>query len=304
MQIRLYSLVLILALVKPSARMARTVSRTTSKPQKHRPRKKAKTCCWILPARTGAITAYSFASLKCSIFREFIKGASKSFVLVELDFPNYKDQSDALKKQNQDLRRDFEISGYPTIFLCDAKGRPYARTGYRPGGPEAFLKALDELRPAKASRDDLLEDAAKATGAEKAKLLDRTLQVLEAYGVTVGNDDMVHEIVEADKRRRGGTQTEIRTAVEHPRRAEHRQRRRFRRHANMKLDTILKNENLKPDHKQGVYYLKAQIFAAKKDKSGILATLKLAQLAAPETPVGRELATLIPELEKQYATGQ
>ena len=298
MQIRLLSLLLALTLMCASSRAADGFT-DNFEAAKAQAAKEGKD---LLLDFTGSDWCHYCVQLRKEVFDlpEFIKVASKSFVLVELDFPNYKDQSDALKKQNQDLRRDFEINGYPTIYLCDAKGKPYARTGYRAGGPEVFLKALDELRPGKASRDDLLADAAKATGPEKAMLLDKALQVMEGYGVTVGTDDMIRSIVEADKDGAAGLKQkyELRVSVTDALKIANAG---DLDGANAKLDDILKGENLKPELKQGIYYMKAQIFLGKKDTAGILAALKLAQSAAPHTSVGMELATLIPELEKQYA---
>ncbi len=46
---------------------------------------------------------------------EFQKFAAESLVLVELDFPRGKEQSEELKKQNQELAEKFGIQGFPTL---------------------------------------------------------------------------------------------------------------------------------------------------------------------------------------------
>ena len=71
--------------------------------------------------------------------------APKQFVLVELDFPHQKEQSDELKKQNKELSEKYNIEGFPTVLLMDAEGQVIARTGYREGGPEEYLKQLAEF---------------------------------------------------------------------------------------------------------------------------------------------------------------
>ncbi|RTZ92442.1 MAG: hypothetical protein DSY92_02520, partial [Planctomycetota bacterium] len=77
----------------------------------------------------------------------FLKGVADHFVLVEIDFPQDKSKlNDATKKQNEALQKTYQVQGFPTILLMDEQGRPYAKTGYRPGGPEAYLKHLTELR--------------------------------------------------------------------------------------------------------------------------------------------------------------
>ncbi|MBT8035976.1 MAG: thioredoxin family protein [Verrucomicrobiae bacterium] len=102
----------------------------------------------------------------------FKKGVADTFVLVELDFP--KDTSgisEATQKQNAALKKKFKIRGFPTILLLDAKGLPFARTGYQAGGPEKYVAHLDTLRAKRVARDQGFAAAAKLTGVEKAKAL-------------------------------------------------------------------------------------------------------------------------------------
>jgi len=111
----------------------------------------------------------------------FKAGVKDSFVLVELDFPRDKSKlSDATRKQNAELGEKYAVQGYPTILLCDAEGRPYAATGYEKGGPENYVKHLDELKANKTKRDEAFASAAKAEGLEKAKAL---VAALEAMGL-------------------------------------------------------------------------------------------------------------------------
>ncbi len=65
-------------------------------------------------------------------------------VLVKIDFPRKKLPA-AEAATNQDLARQYAIRGYPTIVLTDAAGKELARTGYRPGGPDAYVKHLQEI---------------------------------------------------------------------------------------------------------------------------------------------------------------
>ena len=78
---------------------------------------------------------------------EFQKFAEESLVLVELDFPRGKAQSDNLKKQNEELAEKFGIQGFPTLVLLDPQGSEAARNvGYLQGGPEAFIKWVESSR--------------------------------------------------------------------------------------------------------------------------------------------------------------
>ena len=75
---------------------------------------------------------------------EFKKFAEQSLVLVELDFPRGKTQSDELKKQNEDLAEKFGVQGFPTLVLLDPQGKEAARNvGYLQGGPEAFFQWVE-----------------------------------------------------------------------------------------------------------------------------------------------------------------
>ena len=108
----------------------------------------------------------------------FKAAAKDKYVLVALDFPQQKELPEAEKEQNAKLQAEFAVEGFPTIFIADAQGRPFARTGYQPGGAEAYVKHLDELGAAKTKRDEAMAAAAKADGLEKAKALKAALDSL------------------------------------------------------------------------------------------------------------------------------
>ena len=75
---------------------------------------------------------------------EFKKFAEQSLVLVELDFPRGKTQSDELKKQNEELAEKFGVQGFPTLVLLDPQGKEAARNvGYLQGGPDAFIQWVE-----------------------------------------------------------------------------------------------------------------------------------------------------------------
>ena len=82
--------------------------------------------------------------------KEFKEYAAKNLNLVVSDYPKSKKQSDALRKQNQKLAKDFNIEGYPTIILVDKDGKEMARTGYKAGGASEYVNHLKELLAKKA----------------------------------------------------------------------------------------------------------------------------------------------------------
>ncbi len=109
----------------------------------------------------------------------FKQEAPKHFVLLELDFPQQKELPKELKEQNEKLQETYAIEGFPTIMLTDAKGRPYAKTGYMPGGPEAYNEHLAELRKAREGRDAAFKKAEAATGLDKAKAIHEGLKAMD-----------------------------------------------------------------------------------------------------------------------------
>ncbi|MBB6460416.1 thioredoxin family protein [Flammeovirga kamogawensis] len=73
-------------------------------------------------------------------FKAWVK--ENKVVLLELDFPRTIQQSDLLKAQNQSLAQQFQVKGYPTIFVI--KGKEVIQTGYVKGGPENWIKSVEE----------------------------------------------------------------------------------------------------------------------------------------------------------------
>ena len=109
----------------------------------------------------------------------FKKGVADDFVLVELDYPRDKSNlSEETIAQNEMLKEKYQIQGYPTILITDAQGRPYAKTGYREGGPEAYVTHLGEMLGKKAQRDAAFEKAEEKAGEAKAKALFEGLQIV------------------------------------------------------------------------------------------------------------------------------
>ena len=131
--------------------------------------------------------------------KAFMEEASKKFVFVVVDFPRNKPQDAALKKQNKELQAKYGIQGFPTIILANAKGETYGRTGYKKGGPEAYMKHLNELKGNAEKRDALVDKAAKAEGMDKAKLLGELIEVSKEMGATDGIPKYLDELAAVDK---------------------------------------------------------------------------------------------------------
>ena len=77
---------------------------------------------------------------------EFAEYAKKNLVLVEVDFPNQKKQTEELKKANLALQGKYKVEGYPTIVVLNSEGKHIGDTGYVEGGPKAFIAELEKIR--------------------------------------------------------------------------------------------------------------------------------------------------------------
>lgn len=138
----------------------------------------------------------------------FQAGAAPLFELVRLDFPQTPGkQSEEITARNKAWKSELKSSSFPDILLLDEKGRVFARTGYREGGAEPFLKHLEALRQGRIQRDAAMKKAEGATGSERAKHLDEALSAL-------GNDEVlltyyraeISEILALDPQNEAGLQ--------------------------------------------------------------------------------------------------
>jgi thioredoxin-related protein len=147
---------------------------------------------------------------------EFKNGVKEKFVLVEIDFPNDKSKlTAAVIAQNEALQEKYAVKGFPTILLTDEQGKPFAITGYQAGGPDAYVKHLDELLGMREKRDAAFAEASKAEGVAKANLLTtaiRSMQ-LEDKMVSTFYADEIEAIKAADPKDESGYLKGIQTKL-------------------------------------------------------------------------------------------
>ena len=78
--------------------------------------------------------------------KEFSDNVGKTFVPVFLDFPSDKSLvPEATAKRNKELAKKYEVRGYPSVLILDAKGEVLAETGYDKCGPVKYLEKLNSL---------------------------------------------------------------------------------------------------------------------------------------------------------------
>ena len=135
----------------------------------------------------------------------------KKFVLLKLDSPRDKSkQTPEEIEQYKVLSAKYGIQGVPTIFLADAKGRPYYQTvGYSGDPADKYVANLKEQLGTLAKRDAAFAKAEKATGTEKAKLLAEGLSLVDDEMALKTYSEVVAEIIELDADNKAGLKTKF-----------------------------------------------------------------------------------------------
>ena len=235
---------------------------------------------------------------------EFKTGVKDKYVLVELDYPKDTSKlSEETQKQNADLKTNYAIQGFPTIMLTDASGKPFAKTGYQPDGPEKYVAHLDELQEAKTTRDAALDAASKLEGVDKAKALISALEGmgLEDATVVAFYGDLVDQIKAADPEDETGFVKAIETKEKFA--AFETQLNQFGQKQDhdgaMKLvtDTLAKDE-FNAEQTQQITLIKAMILAEKKEFDEALSTLDAAQEIAPDSQLGQRIPSFKEHIDK------
>lgn len=107
----------------------------------------------------------------------FAVNAAKSFVLVELDFPQTNPE---LTKKNEPIRVQYGIRGFPVLLATDSEGLPYGEVRMRPDWVVAdYLKALADLDANRSVRDDAKNEFETANDdAARVKALEKMLRAV------------------------------------------------------------------------------------------------------------------------------
>jgi len=76
---------------------------------------------------------------------EFLDYAKKNLVLLNLDFPQKREDRVTLSPRNVELAKQYKIYGYPTVIVLDAEAKELGEFGYRVGGVKRWVGLIDEL---------------------------------------------------------------------------------------------------------------------------------------------------------------
>lgn len=229
---------------------------------------------------------------------EFKKEIPINFVLVKIDFPKYKQLPEGKREENERLAMKYEVEGYPTIILADAKGRAYGKTGYSGGGASYFVNHIQQFTLVKEDRNEILAKAKKAEGVEKAKLLDQAIEFIEDQQVLFGYEDIMEKIIQADANNEAGLKQEydIRQSIEKARKfaVEDKVDKSME-----ELDSVLEKYEETGPQKQDVFVMKALIYQYQKDTNKMISALKTAHEADPDSEWGKQIKKF---LDRQQQT--
>lgn len=130
----------------------------------------------------------------------FQKAMSEKYVLVVFDTPRKTPLAPDLKAQSDAAHERYAVNKWPTVFLASADGKPYARTDDygAVSGIDGWTKLIESMQENEAKRDAALAAAEKATGPEKAKLLDAALSVCGEFCPTAPYSKEIDAIAAAD----------------------------------------------------------------------------------------------------------
>ncbi|MDZ4200329.1 MAG: thioredoxin family protein [Kiritimatiellia bacterium] len=77
-----------------------------------------------------------------SAFKDY---ARENLVTVLIDFPRESRQKKKEIKRNEELKNKYEIKGFPTVLILSPEGELAGRTGYKAGGPDAYIEHLKKI---------------------------------------------------------------------------------------------------------------------------------------------------------------
>jgi thiol-disulfide isomerase/thioredoxin len=79
--------------------------------------------------------------------KAFAGYAKTNLVLVDIDFPQRKEQSEQLKSANQALSKKYNIEGFPTVIVLNGEGKELKReVGFGGQSADELIAELEKLK--------------------------------------------------------------------------------------------------------------------------------------------------------------
>jgi protein disulfide-isomerase len=127
---------------------------------------------------------------------EFIDYAKNNFVLVDLDFPDGESVITPKQRQhNEKWGEKFSVENFPSVILTDASANAYAISGYHEGGSKNYIKLLTQLKSNKAEIPSILKKIEKASGIDRAKLIDKLVSFSEKGNLIKDKKVYINEVM-------------------------------------------------------------------------------------------------------------
>ena len=226
----------------------------------------------------------------------FKNAAPKSFVLVKLDYPrDTSKMAQEIINQNKRLQEEYPFPGFPTIYLMDAQGRPYAQTGYQEGGPEKYLESLRGMLQIRMKRDEFLAQSrgkvvvkdserlrVPLEPREKARLLDQALSVMDEGIVDKFYSEQVKQIIELDAENTAGLKAKyaMRLSLNEAKKAL--SNRQYQKAVEI-IQAVIEDFNLTGEDAQELLFAQCEGFFYLKDIKALEKGLRKAYQAAPKS---------------------
>jgi len=229
----------------------------------------------------------------------------KDFILLKLDNPRDKSkQTPEEIEQYKTLSKKYGIQGVPTIFLADAKGRPYWQTvGYSGDPADKYVANLKDQLKTLAKRDAAFAKASDASGTEKAKHIAEGLSLVSSELALNTYSDEVAEIIKLDANNEAGLKGKyeglknsvdfkaeledvMRTGGDDP------------KAVLAAIDKLIEEKKPTGEAKQEALFYKGSIYF-RDDKSKAKATLLEAQKLAPASETGKRITGILDRFFKE-----
>ena len=235
----------------------------------------------------------------------FKKEVPKDFVLLKLDNPRDKSkQTPEEIEQYKTLSKKYGIQGVPTIFLADAKGRPYWQTvGYSGDPADKYVANLKDQLKTLAKRDAAFAKASEASGSEKAKHIADGLSLVSSELALNTYSDEVAEIIKLDANNEAGLKSKyeglknsvvfkadlenvMRTGGDDP------------KAVLAAIDKLIEEKKPTGEARQEALFYKGSIYF-RDDKAKAKATLLEAQKLAPTSETGKRITGILDRFFKE-----
>ena len=102
--------------------------------------------------------------------KKFKSYAKENLVCVLLDFPRRKKLKKSLREQNEKLKQEYAVRGFPTVLVLSPEGKLVQRTGYQKGGPENYVAHLKKIIDPHRKKNKVPEPTSIETSVKPNKL--------------------------------------------------------------------------------------------------------------------------------------